>query len=138
MYKQQVVQKLYDDADGVRPCEFCGCRFDRMKMHAHVQRYGASALPSPTPLRWCWHVYIFISVVDSGCVNRVIVIVISILARSHVLLLIRMQSPPRRARDVLENAPLVSRPLPPLSLSLSRLLHPSGSSSATILKPEST
>ena len=39
MYKQQVVQRLYNDAQGVRPCEMCGCRFDPADMKLHVQRY---------------------------------------------------------------------------------------------------
>jgi len=89
MYKQQVVQKLYDDADGVRPCEFCGCRFDRMKMHAHAQRYGTAAraalvLAQLRARRWCWHVYVFISVVDSVRANPVIVIIIVIFTRARV------------------------------------------------------
>jgi hypothetical protein len=45
MYKEHVVQRLYNDAGGVRPCELCGCRYDPVKMQAHMQRYMAA--------RWC-------------------------------------------------------------------------------------
>ena len=38
MYKQQVVQRLYDNAKGVRPCTACGCRFEPVQMQWHMQR----------------------------------------------------------------------------------------------------
>ena len=53
MHKQQVVQRLYDDAQGVRRCEVCGCRFDPARMQLHMQRYSCPPGP-PYPCCACY------------------------------------------------------------------------------------
>lgn len=110
------MQRLYDDAAGVRPCELCGCRFDPVKMLAHMLRYSArSAAPH------CVGLHRF-QRLNCNC-------------RSSPPFDIRAQAPPRGARNVLEDAPLVSRLFPP---SFPAVNAAAGSSSAKTSRPEST
>ena len=65
MHKQQVVQRLYDDTQGVRRCEVCGCRFDPARMQLHMQRYSSPPWTATSVLRLLSHILHFVAVLLS-------------------------------------------------------------------------